>query len=96
MVEYSVVLMRDKRRDVYIFTDESMKKAVLAMRDYVKKNGFTVQTNEGRFTIIGVHLIIKEPIAGSPIINDFKYLELFNEDDSIKKDTLALIKEKEG
>lgn len=40
MVEYSVVLKRDKRRDVYIFTDESMKSAVFAMRDYVKKKWF--------------------------------------------------------
>lgn len=93
MIEYNVVLKRHNRRDVYIFSDESMKNAVLFMREYVKKNGFTIQTTEGRFSIVGVHLIIKEPIAGSPIINEFKYLELFNEDDSIKKDTYKLMKE---
>lgn len=93
MIEYSVVLKRHNRRDVYIFSDESMKNAVLFMREYVKKNGFTIQTTEGRFSIVGVHLIVKEPIAGSPIINEFKYLELFNEDDSIKKDTFKLMKE---
>lgn len=90
MVEYSVMLRRypgSSRPDVCIFRDEDREAAIREMRNYVKKNGFTIQDSDGRFTIRGVWLIEKEPIYGAPIISETRYHELFDECDERRKGT---------
>lgn len=81
MIEYSVILKRYKgssRPDVCIFRDEDREKAIKAMRDYDRKNGFSVCDSDGRYTIADIVLEEKEPIAGSPVISEKSYIELFD------------------
>ena len=81
MITYYVVLKRHKgssRPDVIVFYDEDREVAISEMRNYVRKNGFTVYDTDGRFTISTVALIEKEPIVGSPIISETPYHELFD------------------
>ena len=89
MVEYSVILKRfpgSSRPDVCIFRDEDREAAIREMQKYVKKNGFSVQDTDGRFTVSGVELVEKEPIAGAPIINVTTYIELFDIYDNRRKE----------
>ena len=95
MIEYSVILVRWTKGDVTIFRDESFSKAVLKMRDYVKRNGFTIHTDNGRFTIKNVKIVKKEPIVGKRVIKEYSYIDLINGDDTIKKETVEMMK-KEG
>lgn len=81
MVEYEVILKRyegSSRPDVCVFRDENRELAIREMGKYVNKYGFTVVDRDGRFTIAGVHLIEKEPIAGSPIISEVNYYDIFD------------------
>ncbi len=82
MVEYAVMLERYKgstRPDVCIFRDEDREKAIREMRKYCVMYGFSVQDQDGRFTIANIALVEKEPIAGAPIISKMSYSELFDE-----------------
>lgn len=90
MVTYYVVLKRHKgssRPDVIVFYDEDRETAIAEMRNYVKKNGFTVYDTDGRFTIATVALIEKEPIYGSPVISETPYHEIFDHLDQRKEQT---------
>lgn len=81
MVEYSVVLKRfnaPDRPDVIVFQDENREKAISFMRDYVKRNGFSVYESDRRFSISDIHLVEKEPIYGSPVISELSYHEFFD------------------
>lgn len=82
MIEYSVVLKRHKgssRPDVCVFRDESKAAALKEMHKYCMKNGFSVYDRDGRFTISNIVLIEKENVAGSPIISETPYCELFSD-----------------
>lgn len=88
MVEYSVVLRRHKgssRPDVYIFSNYDRETAIMEMRRYVVKNGFTVYDHDGRFTVADVVLIEKEPIVGAPILSETPYIKLFDVYDNRRK-----------
>lgn len=81
MLEYSVMLKRfdgSSRPDVCIFRDEDRGKALAEMRKYVRKNGFSVQDNDGHHTIKTVSLVEKEPVVWAPVISEKAYHELFN------------------
>ncbi len=81
MVEYSVILKRydgSSRPDVVVFRDEDREKAISEMAKYDRKNGFTVQDHDGRFTIKTIILEAKEPIAGAPVLSSIPYHELFD------------------
>ena len=82
VIEYSVVLKRwrgSSRPDVYIFSSEDREAALKAMRKYSKEEGFSIRDPDGRHTIANIVLIEKEPIAGSPIISETSYIELFDD-----------------
>lgn len=82
MIEYSVMLKRfpgSSKPDVFIFSDENRDAALRAMRKYSKEQGFSVLDSDGRHTIADIVLIEKEPIAGSPIISETPYIELFQD-----------------
>lgn len=82
MIEYSVILKRyqgSSKPDVCIFRDEDRDAAIRAMRDYSKKNGFTVQDPDGKHTIMDIQLVEKEPIYGAPIISTMSYCEIFDD-----------------
>ena len=82
MVEYSVLLKRwpgSSRPDVYIFSSEEREAALKAMWKYSKEEGFSIRDPDGRHTIANILLIEKEPIAGSPIISETPYIDLFDD-----------------
>ena len=77
MVEYYVILKRPPRlQDVCIFRDADMMKAIKVMIDYDKKNGFTIYTADGRFTIEDILIVEKEPVYDAPIKRKWSYHEL--------------------
>lgn len=79
MIEYHVMLKRGTSRpDVCIFRDEDRKLALLEMQKYCKRNGFSIHDKDGWFTIRDIVLVEKEPIAGSPVISEKSYHELFD------------------
>lgn len=81
MIEYSVILKRfpgSGRPDVCIFRDEDREKALKAMRDYDRANGFSIHDADGHFTIATIQLVEKEPIVGSPVLSVKSYHELFD------------------
>lgn len=81
MVEFSVILKRfegSNRPDVCVFINEDRELAIEEMRRYCKKNGFTVQDKDGRFTIKTILLVEKEPIYGSPVISEIPYHKIFD------------------
>ena len=54
---FDVILKRHRgsnRKNVCVFYDENKMLAVEKMGEYVKKNGFTIYENNGRFTIADV------------------------------------------
>ena len=82
MIEYSVILKRwpgESRPDVCIFRDENRDVALREMHKYSKNEGFSIRDNDGRHTIANIILVAKEPIAGSPVISETSYCELFND-----------------
>ena len=82
MIEYSVVLKRhpgNSGQDVYIFSSEDREEALNVMHNYGKKEGFSIRDKNGRHTIANILLIEKEPIAGSPIISEMPYIQLFDD-----------------
>ncbi len=81
MIEYSVILKRypgSSRPNVVVFRDEDREKALKVMEQYDRKNGFTVQDPDGRFTIETILLVEREPITGAPILSSTPYHELFD------------------
>lgn len=82
MIEYEVILKRYKgsaRSDVCIFVDEGRIKAINAMVDYSKKNGFTVQDSDGRFTIADIQLVETERISGKPPVSIKSYYQVYDD-----------------
>ena len=90
MIAYSVILKRfpgSSRPDVCIFRDEDREAAIREMQKYVRKNGFTIQDTDGRYTISSVVLVEKEPVVGSPVKSVTRYHDLFDECDNRRKET---------
>lgn len=75
---FDVILKRHRgsnRKDVCVFYDEDKMLAVDKMGEYVKKNGFTITENDGRFTIADVILREREPTG--KVISETSYHEIF-------------------
>lgn len=82
MIEYEVILKRHRgstRPDVCVFRDEDRRVALREMQEYCRKNGFTVQDRDGRFTVADIQLVEKETIVGAPVISVMSYHELFKD-----------------
>ena len=73
MIEYYVILRR-RARDVCVFRDEDKQKAVAFMRDYVKRNGFTIVEKDGRFTVSDVVLSVRESIVNGRVLSETSYV----------------------
>ena len=74
---YDFVLKRHKgssRKDVCVFYDENKELVVKKMKEYVKKNGYTITENDGRFTIADV--ILRERKPTGEVIEETSYKDL--------------------
>ena len=82
MIEYEVILKRHSgstRSDVCIFVDEDRNKAINSMVDYAKKNGFTIQDADGRYTIADIQLVETERISGKPPVSIKSYYQVYDD-----------------
>lgn len=76
---YDVVAKRHRpssRPDVVLFYDEDRETAIEFMRDYGRKNGFTIEDKEGRFTIADI--ILREREATGKLISETSYIKIFD------------------
>lgn len=76
---YDVIAKRyneNSRPDVILFYDEDRETAIKFMRDYKKKNGFTIYEKDGWFTI--KNIILRERYSNGEEISRKSYIELFD------------------
>ena len=76
---YDVILKRHSgsaRKDVCIFYDEDKELAIKKMAEYVKKNGFSITEEDGRFSIATI--ILRERKPTGEIIKETPYHEIFD------------------
>ena len=76
---YDFILKRhsgSSRKDVCVFYDEDRKLVVKKMREYVKKNGFTITEKDGHFTIADV--ILRERKPTGEVIGEASYIKIFD------------------
>ena len=76
---YDVILKRhsgSNRKNVCIFYDEDKELAIKKMAEYVKKNGFTITEEDGRFSIATI--ILRERKPTGEIIKETPYHEIFD------------------
>jgi hypothetical protein len=76
---YDVIAKRHSncsRPNVILFYDEDRETAIKFMRDYDKKNGFTIYEKDGRFTIADI--ILRERTPTGEEISRKSYIEIFD------------------
>ena len=76
---YDVVAKRHKgssQSDVVLFYDEDKEKAIKFMGNYNKKNGFTIEEKNGKFTISNI--ILRERERTGKVISETPYINLFD------------------
>lgn len=77
---YDVIAKRHSncnRPDVILFYDEDRETAIKFMGDYDKKNGFTLEEKDGRFTIADI--ILRERYSTGEEISRKPYIKIFDE-----------------
>jgi hypothetical protein len=78
-IVYDVIAKRHRnstRPNVCLFYDEDREKAIRFMKEYDKKNGFSIQETDGRFTI--ANLILRERTTTGETISETPYIEIFD------------------
>ena len=75
---YDVILNRGSKAlpDVTVFYDEDREKGIDEMGKYVKRNGFTITTKNGEFTIRDV--VLREREATGKELSRTSYCKIFN------------------